>query len=540
MRRCRLPAAPLLSTRYLSVKCRGTTGEKWILFKIEVKSAGSSPYFAYRLLPCGSKYVNGACSAAHSPTVGYLNNTRVCVLVVDCQVPKLRRKEKQKQLNRGPKIEPLGLTRITARKPSFHEVRRVRFSLRHSVSVCDRKTIPTQSNSPNMLSILRPYSSMGPLLPLSLLFLSIFTYSLALHFRRLQWPLLAPLLFLDYLALATLDRWPGGGLDFLWGLLICIWVSHSLSVLFLEDHTFIVDGKGVFQDQSWWCKLWTTWNNCRLLGTSRAEPRYRPDALSKIQSRWRFSLYRIGKLLLYLAYNDFVQPRLFPGAFAPLRMHDFGPVQQTFLRRLFLEPDNPITMREVRLRAVMAVHWAGSAIVLVDGVHTALSLLFVAVLRANQPAEWPPIYGDIRKAYTLRGLWGDFWHRLVVIPYSNVGNLLARRCFGLSPRSLAGKLVVAGTVFGLSGIVHAVVAIHMGDEQWWYLDIVWFMLNFAACTVEGFVCAKFARWKGCTRNGRALKCLGFLWVYLFLFWSVPKWQYAKTHSKMSDFPFFFM
>ncbi|KAJ3492665.1 hypothetical protein NLG97_g5229 [Lecanicillium saksenae] len=84
-------------------------------------------------------------------------------------------------------------------------------------------------------------------------------------------------------------------------------------------------------------------------------------------------------------------PRLFPGAFAPLRIGDFNGVKQTFIRRLLFEDENPVTMREGYLRSVMAVYWAAGAIVLVDGVHTTLSLLFVVVLRANKPAEWPPM-----------------------------------------------------------------------------------------------------------------------------------------------------
>lgn len=379
-----------------------------------------------------------------------------------------------------------------------------------------------------MSTILDSYSYLGPIVPFLSLTTSIFFYSLALHLQSQRWLWLVPMLFFDHLALSTSTFWPSGGIDSLWGLLICIWISHSLSILFLEDHMLILEGKGILRDQSWWCKLWLTWNNCRLLFTSRAEKGSRKKLLH-YKSRWVFTAHRLGKLLMYLLYNDLLQPRLLPGPFAPLYDSDFDPVRQTFFRRLLFDRHNhPVTARETQLRAAIAIYWAAAAYVLVDGAHTALSLLFVIVLRANRPEEWPPIFGDFRNAYTLRGFWGRFGHRLVVLPYGNVGRLLA--CFlGLRTKSLTYKLVVACSIFTLSGIVHAIVEWKLGDSRCWHLDIGWFFLNFVACAVEGFARFQLSHRSNILRNEVTCKLIGFVWVYLFFFWSVPKWQYPKMY-----------
>jgi hypothetical protein len=36
------------------------------------------------------------------------------------------------------------------------------------------------------------------------------------------------------------------------------------------------------------------------------------------------------------------------------------------------------------------------------------------------------------------------------------------------------------------------------------------------------------------RLGKAFRLLAFLWVYVFIFWSIPKWQYAKTYCLLQD------
>ncbi len=392
-------------------------------------------------------------------------------------------------------------------------------------------------------------SSLNWLAPVVPFVASNAVYALALRSYRERWLWLAPLLYCHYLSLLGSSYWPAGGLDSLWALLICIWTSHSVSLLFLEDHAFQVDGRGAFEKQTWYWKYWISWNNVRLLFTSRAENRTRRlTASCEGQSRYSFAAHRVAKLALYWAWNNHIQAHVLPGPFVPLYAADFDPTRQVFFRRILLDQQNPVTLREVALRAVFALFWAVGGYVLVDGAHSALSLFFVVVLRVNKPHEWPPIYGSLRHAHSLRGFWGKFWHRLVVIPYGNIGKLLAERCLGFQPASLPHKLIVACAIFVISGMSHAVAAWQLGDHACWHLDIWWFFLNFVASAAESAVSFKLSRKTGlydAPRSGiQALldnsivrKCLGFAWVFLFFFWSVPKWQYPKLYSMITtEFP----
>jgi hypothetical protein len=348
------------------------------------------------------------------------------------------------------------------------------------------------------------------------------------------------------LAFVWSTYWPND-IKSLWGLLICIWGAHSLSVLFLEDHTFLVDGKGVFEQQTWAWRFWATWNNPRLLFTSRSDRCHTTSKREEDpQSRVMFAAGRLAKLAAYWTASNHIKPLILPGAFIPLYAADFDATRQTFFRRLvFFDEQYPITMRETSLRAIIACFWAMAPYVRLDAAHCVLSLVFVVVLRADPPEKWPPLYGDLRKAYSLRRFWGHFWHRLVVVPYGNVGKLLAMWCLGFPPGSQPYKLVVACTIFVLSGGVHAVVACRLGGH-YWYLDIWWFFLNFLVVTAEGLVYFKvfkkadksdghYAIMRSAFLNhGTTRKFLGFAWVYLFFFWSVPKWQYPKVYSLIME------
>lgn len=379
-----------------------------------------------------------------------------------------------------------------------------------------------------------PTSSLAPLAPLTCLCVSIAIYAWAVSARHRRWTWLAPLLFSQYLAFSASNRWPNNGIDSLWGLLVCIWISESLSVLFLEDQSLLVSNDLSPAPQPWYWKAWMTWNNPRLIGTPREED-CTPRSFYGCQSRAAFARVRLIKLVAYWICSQYLQPMLIPGAFMPFEPSDFDSVRQTYFRRILSE-NNPITARETTLRATFAIFWAWGAYVMVDAAHTALSIVFVIILRMDHPHQWPPIYGHLRHMSSLRGFWGKFWHRLVVLPYSNCGKIIAERVLGIRPGCLPHKMIVAFTIFLISGMVHAAVAWQLGDRCGWHLDICWFCLNFVASTFESAFCSAALR-KAITSNATSSrspvpiiqKTLGFIWVFGFFFWSVPKWQYPKVY-----------
>lgn len=372
------------------------------------------------------------------------------------------------------------------------------------------------------------------LVPLAPFVTSIGLYAAALRRPSCLW--LVPLAACHVLSLYGATAWSRDGADSLWGLLVCIWASQSVSTLYLEDHaTLLVDGRRPLDSLPWMAKFAATWNNPRLVGTSKGQRPGGSAPLIETKSRGAFAILCLAKLAVYWVLNRHFVPRfVIPGPFVPLDLADFDDQRQVLFRRLLLL--SLPTGRELSIRLVFSFFWALGAYIMVDGAHVLLALVFVVVLRLDRPSDWRPIYGSLRDVRGLRSFWGRFWHRLVVVPYGNVGRLCLP---GLSPSSWVAKAAVAFAIFFLSGASHALVAWRLdGANSLWYLDIWWFSLNFVACAIEGVVAAwlsKMARRQGgwlraLAESSVASQFLGCLWLFAFFFWSVPKWQYPKVHA----------
>jgi hypothetical protein len=78
----------------------------------------------------------------------------------------------------------------------------------------------------------------------------------------------------------------------------------------------------------------------------------------------------------------------------------------------------------------------------------------------------------------------------------------------------------------------------MGRCEAWR-DTLWFFMNAIAAMVE---MVAISCWTAYIRRNKMLmewsrvgerwgvyKAIGFLWVFGFMFWSVPKWHYGKIH-----------
>ena len=320
-----------------------------------------------------------------------------------------------------------------------------------------------------------------------------------------------------------------------------VWVSHSTSILWFVDW------------QTWWkdevqcagiarlcaCekhrRIWRLWNNPRLIETP-GEVHGVPNAITSVS---KLVFARAGKLLAYWILWHYIQPLIFPGLFMPIQIGEFDVAYETIVRRLASSSFGPpVTAREIEMRSVWAVLWASGAALLIDAAHVVLSILCVAVFKIDQPADWPPMFGSIREAYSIRRFWGRFWHKIIVQPYTQFGKLFSRKGLCLKPGSSGDKVCVVFTIFLLSGVAHAAVGYQLGDRCGWMQDILWFCGNAIAGAgelwAEGLL-QRLAKRAGLRLQNRAVsKAAGFIWVFLFFFWSVPKWQYPKLRCAIEQ------
>lgn len=385
------------------------------------------------------------------------------------------------------------------------------------------------------------------LLPITTLVLSIGAFFFLANVSRLQKIILSPLLYIPaVVSFATSNRWLGD-LSSLWGLLLCIWVGHSTSLLFIEDVQVWEDGEWMGRTSklapyvpSQYHKGLKLWNNPRLLGTSRQFVGFPTPLARSMTPLPRFAAIRLGKLGTYAAIYFYVRSHIFPNMFMPIRMDEFDQQHQVYFRRLLLR-NPPVTLRETLMRCAFVFWWVFAAVAMLDSAHIALSLVSVNLLRFDGPSEWPSIFGPLSQAWSIRRFWGRFWHQIVRRTYKNYGEFISRTILHLQPHSLPDKVFVIFVIFFLSGVSHTAVSWQLGDNCGWSLDICWFCANFVAGLLEVIVtwllrCS--VRESGQKIQPKWLdgsiwsRGFGFIWVFLFLFWSIPKWQYPKVYCQL--------
>lgn len=320
------------------------------------------------------------------------------------------------------------------------------------------------------------------------------------------------------------------GLGQLWGHSLIVYILHNTSVLFLEEWVLHPNNKAA---QSKWDlhAAYKIWGNPQLINTSREAPDAR-KANPNI-SRITFVRDRAVQIFFLCLVEKYIASEIFPGKFMPLSIWDFSPRQETYLRRL---PILQVTTRETLIRSALAFRWVWLNFLGLHIAQTAVAVLFSIILRWDEASEWPLLFGNPLDAWTLRRLWGKFWHRIVYRPYIAWGQVLSRRLPWTTPGSSLEKAFIACFVFLLSGVSHSLVTWrgfgcgHSGDT-------VWFALNAVAAVVETAVIKTYRNsivkrssqwWLPLVHRYGLDRLIGYLWVFGFMFWSVPKWDYGKV------------
>ncbi|KAF6790020.1 toxin biosynthesis protein [Colletotrichum musicola] len=216
---------------------------------------------------------------------------------------------------------------------------------------------------------------------------------------------------------------------------------------------------------------------------------------------------------------------------------DFAPSQRGILPSL--------AYRDVVLRMVMSVQWILATYVVFSLGHDVLAMFFVSITGWDLPSDWPPLFGSILEAYTLRRFWGVFWHRLHLGVCNAVISLILRRegnlATGKTARQGAGKdsLAIKGLraflTFSVSAVYHAAVNKLVSGSANLREELRFFLSSFAVCLIETVV-SEAARREGLPQGRPRLgfRLLGYLWVLFVFFCTVPSWHYPKIYPAVNS------
>ncbi|KAF4548136.1 MBOAT-like protein 4 [Elsinoe fawcettii] len=402
------------------------------------------------------------------------------------------------------------------------------------------------------------------IVPISCLLAAIVFFGLAIHASGISRYLCTVVLTLSALAsFSKIDRWPGTSAH-VFGLTVLVGLLHAYSVLFLEPETLPyetiryqlthekspsvspsakeVPGPLKFQTKrSRYLKAWSIWNNPRLLNTSRETSHVQPSPASCC--RTSFFTHQLLKLAVYFLFTTYLIPLI--ASLLPLEAGDFSPSHRSLLHLFFSG-----TRHDLLMRGVFTLLWPLTSFIALDAAHTLMSILFVCLLRLDDAGDWPPLFGDLRDATSIRGFWGRFWPRVISNAGMNIGEVLSQSVLGLWPNGAVERTVATGVVYALSALVHAGVSSKMNGCGW-QGDLWFFGMQFLGGLGEMVVVKGWRRWNGDVERRKSvavlrrgsvppkkgwgwMDVLGYAWLVVWGFWCVPNWQFGKMEFALRE------
>jgi hypothetical protein len=146
----------------------------------------------------------------------------------------------------------------------------------------------------------------------------------------------------------------------------------------------------------------------------------------------------------------------------PWKQEDFSSGnQQLFWRFLFSFPALEAQARHFVTRgAFIRIYIVCDQLIpdylILSSYHDILSIIAVG-LHIDTPEEWPPLFGQIGKAYSVRKYWSHFWHLLVYRSFSAHAEYMIVKVTGTRKRTTLTRYANNACVFVLSGLMHALV-----------------------------------------------------------------------------------
>lgn len=291
---------------------------------------------------------------------------------------------------------------------------------------------------------------------------------------------------------------------------------------------------------SWTRMTWETlhksskvWNNPRAISTI-----FKPRTACSRTYLALFGTVRFLRVVLLTAVHHNLSLHVITPVFMEIRLDDLRPEKRGIVRRAFTDY-RQIESFEILLRLLLPLNWVWMNYACLEIYHDCLSIVFTCLMPIDDPDDWPSLYGSILEAYSVQQFWGRFWHRIPRYNLEAVARPISKSVLGEKTLHQAHKVFSAFLIFAFSGIVHALVAWRT-TEGFEERDIVFFLANFACVAAERSIVYIFRHFfsAACVidGNGRSEKTVGLLprlagmlWVYAWLIWILPKWQYPKLY-----------
>ncbi|KIW94092.1 uncharacterized protein Z519_05408 [Cladophialophora bantiana CBS 173.52] len=184
----------------------------------------------------------------------------------------------------------------------------------------------------------------------------------------------------------------------------------------------------------------------RIHVSRKAIPPFDPVEPSYVPTRWKF----LCRQAISIAWMATAYHCVFHRYALRILITDYARPREHLLRRL-----SQVSGREVvvRVYTVFKEHFRNYLLMSLG--HSTTSLVGVFLFQ-DDPADWPPLYGSLKDAYTVRRYYSHFWHRVMRTAFVSNAKFLLFRLLRVSPSAVTSRYLVSITAFAISGTMHSV------------------------------------------------------------------------------------
>lgn len=348
---------------------------------------------------------------------------------------------------------------------------------------------------------------------------------------------------------------------------VIILFSYMVALCFMPRGRAGITGDTAIDLDKSWSRGWKRAFNARGVGMAWENPNLWPEQKSTIvfatgepsketykdkpvdvpasrfslatRRKWSAILIRLGFLLLNIGLQSLYFEHRISATIGPLFREDMSPEKESILRRLFQQlssdsvPASPVTLREVKIRAVLAANKFAPDVMFLSAFHDFLAIIFIAA-GIDESWEWPPLYGPLTEAYTVRRFWATFWHRLVYKSFNFHASTFTRT-LGIPQGTSFSRILNNCLVFVLSAVMHATVSMLYGRGcAWGRGTMLFWCIQPLSFVLEGVV---QYYWRKCRKSSLLSRTspsilsayerlAGYCWVVAWLMWCAPKSDFA--------------
>ncbi|KAI1460936.1 membrane bound O-acyl transferase family-domain-containing protein [Annulohypoxylon moriforme] len=181
-----------------------------------------------------------------------------------------------------------------------------------------------------------------------------------------------------------------------------------------------------------------------------------------------------------------------------------------------------VSIEELIMRFFAAVGLGVGLVSFQRGVYNIVAFFCVAI-GLSTPVDWPPFNGPVSEVSNLRYFWSTFWHQTNTHRLRTLSNFFIRDVLRIRKNAKLVRFLRIWVVFLISGLMHVAIDFSAGIPIQDSGAMRFFLIQPLGIIIED-VAGTYAS-PAIPKPRIVRRCLGFIWVSLWMAWTAPAYLY---------------